>query len=123
MMTSLIQSTPSNTTTTTPPADGSSLQGSGPQPGTRRDGPRRVFLWSIPRSRSTVFVKCMSFVENVQVWYEPYLYSYHNELLTHPDSDREQMEREAHEGLERMRPILEETPQGRAHHWRQFRYV
>ncbi|XP_071834453.1 uncharacterized protein [Apostichopus japonicus] len=91
-------------------------------PGAGRDGPRRVFLWSIPRSRSTVFVKCMSFVENVQVWYEPYLYSYHNELLTHPDSDREQMEREAREGLERMRPILEQTPRGRGYHWRQFRY-
>lgn len=63
----------------------------------------------------------MSFVDSVQVWYEPYLYSYHNELLSHPKSDREQMEREASEGIERMRPILDQTPQGKAYHWRQFR--
>lgn len=64
----------------------------------------------------------MSFVDNVQVWYEPYLYSYHNELLSHPEIDREQMEREANEGLQKMRPILERTPRGNAYHWTQFRY-
>ena len=33
----------------------------------------RVLLWAPPRSLSTVFEKCMSFVEDVQIIHEPYL--------------------------------------------------
>ena len=29
--------------------------------------PKRVLLWSVPRTLSTVFQKCMSFVDGVQV--------------------------------------------------------
>ncbi|XP_072039450.1 uncharacterized protein [Amphiura filiformis] len=34
--------------------------------------PRRVMLWAVPRSLSTVFQKCMSFVDGVQIINEPY---------------------------------------------------
>ncbi|XP_072028015.1 uncharacterized protein [Amphiura filiformis] len=32
----------------------------------------RVMLWSVPRSVSTSFLKCMTNVPNSQTWYEPY---------------------------------------------------
>ena len=35
-------------------------------------GPLRVMLWSNPRTLSTVFLKCMSFVEGTQAINEPY---------------------------------------------------
>ncbi|KAJ8045819.1 hypothetical protein HOLleu_08913 [Holothuria leucospilota] len=28
--------------------------------------------------------KCMSFVDGVQIWHEPYMYSYHNEKFRDP---------------------------------------
>ncbi|KAJ8025602.1 hypothetical protein HOLleu_33202 [Holothuria leucospilota] len=31
-----------------------------------------IFLWSWPRSISTAFEKCLSFVDGVQIWHEPY---------------------------------------------------
>lgn len=43
-----------------------------------------VFLWALPRSVSTAMTKCMSFVDGVQIWHEPYMYSYHNEKLRDP---------------------------------------
>ena len=36
----------------------------------------RVKLWCVPRSTSTVFLKCMTYVPDSQVWYEPYLMGY-----------------------------------------------
>ncbi len=35
----------------------------------------RVFLWCLPRSVSTSFLKCMTFVENSQIWHEPYMWA------------------------------------------------
>ncbi|KAJ8045816.1 hypothetical protein HOLleu_08910 [Holothuria leucospilota] len=43
-----------------------------------------VFLWALPRSMSTAMTKCMSFVDGIQIWHEPYLYSYHNEKFKDP---------------------------------------
>lgn len=39
----------------------------------------RVMLWGVPRSASTVFTKFMSFVDNVEIWHEPYVVSSLNE--------------------------------------------
>ena len=35
--------------------------------------PAKVILWSTPRSLSTVFTKCISFIPNSLIWYEPFL--------------------------------------------------
>ena len=37
----------------------------------------RVFLWSVPRSVSTVFQKCISFLPNTQIINEPYVCAFH----------------------------------------------
>ncbi|XP_072027780.1 uncharacterized protein [Amphiura filiformis] len=37
----------------------------------------RVILWSIPRSSSTAFLKCLTYVPDTQVWFEPYLSNYY----------------------------------------------
>ena len=34
----------------------------------------RVILWCIPRTTSTSFLKCMTYVPNSQVWYEPFVF-------------------------------------------------
>ena len=39
----------------------------------------RIMFWAVPRSASTVFAKFMTFVDNVEVWHEPYVLSYLNE--------------------------------------------
>ncbi|XP_072033062.1 uncharacterized protein [Amphiura filiformis] len=39
--------------------------------------PQRVFLWSVPRSLSTVFGKCMSFIPKTQIVNEPFNCAYH----------------------------------------------
>ncbi|KAJ8022442.1 hypothetical protein HOLleu_37340 [Holothuria leucospilota] len=44
----------------------------------------RVFLWCVPRSASTAFLKCMSNVPGVQVWNEPYTMAYVNGTLLNP---------------------------------------
>ncbi|XP_071811540.1 uncharacterized protein [Apostichopus japonicus] len=38
--------------------------------------PVRIMFWAVPRSASTVFTKFMSFVDNVEVWQEPYVISH-----------------------------------------------
>ena len=35
----------------------------------------RVILWGVPRSISTSFLKCLTFVEDSVCWHEPYLYA------------------------------------------------
>ncbi|XP_071829060.1 uncharacterized protein [Apostichopus japonicus] len=50
-----------------------------------KDQPTRIFLWIIARTNSTVFTKCMTFVEGVQVWYEPYLSCALNETMWNPE--------------------------------------
>nr|XP_054747962.1 uncharacterized protein LOC129253552 [Lytechinus pictus] len=36
----------------------------------------RVMLWCTPRSTSTILTKCLSFVPNTQVYFEPYYFCY-----------------------------------------------
>ena len=36
----------------------------------------RVKLWCVPRSTSTDILKCMTYVPNLQVWFEPYQMGY-----------------------------------------------
>ncbi|XP_072028553.1 uncharacterized protein [Amphiura filiformis] len=48
----------------------------------------RVMLWCVPRSTSTAFLKCMTYVPNSQVWLEPYLMHY---LFSSHGNNREQV--------------------------------
>ena len=41
-----------------------------------RNGGSRTFLWCVPRVTSTALTKCLSFIEEIDVWFEPYLYAY-----------------------------------------------
>lgn len=50
-----------------------------------KDAPVRVFLWSLPRTCSTVLLKCMSFVDHCAVWMEPYNMCYSNSAHFNPD--------------------------------------
>ncbi|XP_041476142.1 uncharacterized protein LOC121424498 [Lytechinus variegatus] len=36
----------------------------------------KVFLWCSPRTVSTAFTKCMSFIEGMEIWSEPFVYCY-----------------------------------------------
>ena len=38
---------------------------------------KRVFVWSMPRSLGTAFVKCMSYVDGIQIFNEPFCCAYH----------------------------------------------
>ena len=37
--------------------------------------PVRIMIWSVPRSVSTAFTKCLSFIKGMEVWLAPYHYS------------------------------------------------
>eukprot|EP00057_Strongylocentrotus_purpuratus_P018496 XP_011672970.1 PREDICTED: uncharacterized protein LOC105442497 isoform X1 [Strongylocentrotus purpuratus] len=39
-----------------------------------RDDGSRTIIWCVPRSVSTALTKCLSFIEGIQVWFEPYTY-------------------------------------------------
>ena len=39
------------------------------------ESPSRVIVWSTPRSISTAFLKCMTFVDNSVAWHEPYVFA------------------------------------------------
>ncbi|KAJ8020759.1 hypothetical protein HOLleu_40436 [Holothuria leucospilota] len=43
---------------------------------------QRIFLWCWPRSISTAVEKCLSFVDGMQTWHEPYTVAFNAELLT-----------------------------------------
>ncbi|XP_071839680.1 uncharacterized protein [Apostichopus japonicus] len=47
--------------------------------------PLRVFMWVVPRTNSTVFTKCMSFVDKVEVWMEPYFACNMNDTVYNPE--------------------------------------
>lgn len=47
--------------------------------------PTRVMLWSIPRSLSTVVTKCISFIDGMEVWFEPYFICQENLRVRNPD--------------------------------------
>ncbi len=49
-----------------------SLQAMATTNNNNQEGPLRVMLWANPRTLSTVFLKCMSFVEGTQCINEPY---------------------------------------------------
>ncbi|XP_041478895.1 uncharacterized protein LOC121426603 [Lytechinus variegatus] len=34
----------------------------------------RTIIWGVPRTVSTALLKCLSFIEDIQVWFEPYTY-------------------------------------------------
>ncbi|XP_041480481.1 branched-chain-amino-acid aminotransferase-like protein 1 [Lytechinus variegatus] len=36
----------------------------------------RTVLWCVPRAISTAFAKCLSYIEDTEVWFEPYVYTY-----------------------------------------------
>lgn len=46
----------------------------------------RIFVWCWPRSISTAFEKCLSFVEGVQTWHEPYCVAFNSELMANPQA-------------------------------------
>lgn len=46
--------------------------------------PNRICLWSHPRTLSTAFEKCISFIDGAQIWHEPYVACYLNKLFTDP---------------------------------------
>ncbi|KAJ8050384.1 Branched-chain-amino-acid aminotransferase-like protein 2 [Holothuria leucospilota] len=53
--------------------------------GTATDVPNRIFLWTNPRSLSTVFEKCVSCMDGADVWHEPYLNSFINHVNSSPE--------------------------------------
>ncbi len=38
---------------------------------------QRVFIWSLPRTMGTALVKCLSYIDDIQVFYEPCVTAYH----------------------------------------------
>ena len=32
----------------------------------------RIILWCVPRTTSTAFLKCLSAIEGMEIWFEPY---------------------------------------------------
>lgn len=50
-----------------------------------KDNGNRIFLWCNPRSLSTVFEKCVSFMDGAQVWHEPYVACNLNFLFSTPE--------------------------------------
>ncbi|XP_072033091.1 uncharacterized protein [Amphiura filiformis] len=57
--------------------------------------PRRVILWSVPRSLSTVFQKCLSFIPKVQIINEPFTCAYHMGPEKKPDDTQMVSDEEA----------------------------
>ncbi|KAJ8050385.1 hypothetical protein HOLleu_03572 [Holothuria leucospilota] len=53
--------------------------------GTATDVPNKIFLWTNPRSLSTVFEKCVSCMDGADVWHEPYLISFVNHVNSSPE--------------------------------------
>ena len=64
----------------------------------------RVIMWCIPRSVSTAFTKCMSFVDGAEIWLEPYAMSKGLQDLYdmfHPEDKKFPLEVEGNEDLYR----------------------
>lgn len=45
----------------------------------------RIFVWSWPRSLSTVFAKFLSCIDDVQLWHEPYIQSFYSNAMPKVD--------------------------------------
>ncbi|XP_030835798.1 uncharacterized protein LOC593133 [Strongylocentrotus purpuratus] len=43
--------------------------------------PFRVIMWCVPRSISTAIAKCFSFVDNTEVWFEPYCLAFFQDFM------------------------------------------
>ncbi|KAJ8025685.1 hypothetical protein HOLleu_33307 [Holothuria leucospilota] len=52
--------------------------------------PTRIFLWCWPRTISTALEKCMSFVDGMQTWHEPYTVAYGTNVMTNLAMSSEQ---------------------------------
>ncbi|KAJ8025690.1 hypothetical protein HOLleu_33312 [Holothuria leucospilota] len=61
---------------------------------------RTYFVWIVPRTNSTALMKCMTFVDDVRVWMEPYFASYFNETFYNPNY------RKGEDVVEKMRETL-----------------
>ena len=74
------------------------------QNGDRPSNPR-VIMWCVPRSVSTAFTKCMSFVDGAEIWLEPYVISKAIEemfdLTPRDDDEKLPLELEGNEELYR----------------------
>ena len=35
----------------------------------------KTVLWCVPRAISTAFAKCLSYIDDIEVWFEPYFYN------------------------------------------------
>ncbi|KAJ8025689.1 hypothetical protein HOLleu_33311 [Holothuria leucospilota] len=64
------------------------------------DQTRTFFIWMVPRTNSTALMKCMTFVDDVRVWMEPYMCCYFNETFYNPNY------RKGEEVVEKMRERL-----------------
>lgn len=49
----------------------------------------RIFLWSWPRSISTAVEKCLSFIDGVQTWHEPYTVAQFKDFITAAENEAE----------------------------------
>ncbi|XP_072037018.1 uncharacterized protein [Amphiura filiformis] len=72
--------------------------------------PLRVLLWSHPRSLSTVFTKCISYVDNIQIINEPYSTA----LTTGPEKKTQY---QWSEGLESLMESASATENIKGHTW------
>eukprot|EP00057_Strongylocentrotus_purpuratus_P011233 XP_011665707.1 PREDICTED: uncharacterized protein LOC105438976 [Strongylocentrotus purpuratus] len=54
-----------------------------------RDGGSRTIIWCVPRSVSTALTKCLSFIEGIQVWFEPYIYCRYARVITKQQLDHD----------------------------------
>ena len=36
----------------------------------------RIFLWCVPRVVSTALAKCLAFQEDMEIWFEPFMFPY-----------------------------------------------
>lgn len=77
--------------------------------------PKLIFLWIVPRTCSTALTKCMTFVDDTEVWVEPYFACHFNETFYNPNfrkgdpvADRMRETLKKNESSETMREIRKE---------------
>ncbi|XP_011665164.2 uncharacterized protein LOC105438707 [Strongylocentrotus purpuratus] len=79
-----------------------------------RDDGSRTIIWCVPRSVSTALTKCLSFIEGIQVWLEPYSYCRTTRVIIKQQLDLDvPAEYEGNEEIyKRMTDHFRETGQG-----------
>ncbi|KAJ8039595.1 hypothetical protein HOLleu_17368 [Holothuria leucospilota] len=77
--------------------------------------PKLIFLWIVPRTCSTALSKCMTFVDDTEVWAEPYMACHFNETFYNPNfrkgdpvADRMRETLKKNEASETMRALRKE---------------